>query len=216
MGLQGPEAQRRRVDAAGARGNVSGMIDRSNAPERATGGSGGDSAAAVAGQKERDKVSERPRDADDPATRGFEYDYKESIVFWVLPTARAMKRALNEEFAKFGVTHQQWRVLLRLARDSDVCQADLAKQMTIEPPTLAGILDRMERSGWITRRPHPTDRRRKLVSLEPRIEPVWEQLVACARRVRARAVQGLTPDQLRVLREGLAVVQENLGVEGLE
>ena len=164
----------------------------------------------------RATLSERIPESDDRHNPQFEYDYRESITYWVLPTARAMKRALNEEFAKYGVTHQQWRVLLRLAQESDICQAELAKQMTIEPPTLAGILDRMERSGWITRRPHPTDKRRKLVALEPRIEPVWEQLVACARRVRARAVQGLTPEQLRVLREGLAVVQENLGVEGYE
>jgi MarR family transcriptional regulator for hemolysin len=88
--------------------------------------------------------------------------------------------------------------------------------MTIEPPTLAGILDRMERSGWISRLPHPTDKRRKLVRLEPRIGPVWEQLAACSLRVRARAVQGLPPEQLTALREGLAAVQENLGVEGLE
>jgi len=150
-----------------------------------------------------------------PDNPRFEYDYQDSLVFWVLPTARAMKRALNEEFAKLGVTHQQWRVLLRLAREKNVCQAELAKQMTIEPPTLAGILDRMERAGWITRRPHPSDKRRKIVSLEPRIEPVWEQLVGCARRVRARAVKGMSPEQLSVLRDALAAVRANLGVEEL-
>lgn len=143
----------------------------------------------------------------------FDYDYTDSIVFWVLPSARAMRRALNEEFAKLGVTHQQWRVLLRLARQRDTCQAELAKQMTIEPPTLAGILDRMERNGWISRRPHPTDKRRKVVNLEPRIEPVWDQLVACSKRVRARAVRGLTPEQLTALRDALATVQRNLGSE---
>lgn len=151
-----------------------------------------------------------------PPDRRLEYDYKDSVVYWVLPTARAMKRALNDEFSKLGVTHQQWRVLLRLARDQDICQADLAKQMTIEPPTLAGILDRMERNGWITRMPHPTDKRRKVVRLEPRVEPIWEQLVACALRVRARAVRGLTPEQLHVLRQSLESVQENLGVEDFE
>lgn len=146
----------------------------------------------------------------------FDYDFQDSIVFWVLPTARAMKRALNEEFAKFGVTHQQWRVLLRLARDEGVCQAELAEQMTIEPPTLAGILDRMERGGWIARVPHPTDRRRKLVRIEPRIEPVWKQLVSCAHRLRARAVRGLTPEQLKAMREGLAIVHRNLAEEHFE
>ena len=143
----------------------------------------------------------------------FSYDYKDSIVFWILPAARAMRRALNEEFAKLGVTHQQWRVLLRLARERDVCQADPAKQMTIEPPTLAGILDRMERNGWISRVPHPTDKRRKIVNLEPRIEPVWDQLVACSKRVRARAVRGLTPEQLTAVRDAMAMVQRNLGGE---
>ncbi len=152
----------------------------------------------------------------DSEHKPLEYDFHESITYWMLPTARAMKRALNEEFARVGVTHQQWRVLLRLTRERDVCQAELAKEMTIEPPTLAGILDRMERDGWITRRPNPSDKRRKLVRLEPRIGPVWEQLVECAHRVRERAIAGLSREQLDTLREALAVIRQNLGVEEVE
>ena len=39
----------------------------------------------------------------------------------------------------------------RLARlEGELSQTELAAKMMVEPPTLVGILDRMERDGWIS------------------------------------------------------------------
>ena len=64
--------------------------------------------------------------------------------------------------------------------------------MMVEPPTLVGILDRMERDGWITRNSCPSDRRKKLIRATTAAEPVWEKIAEGGRRVRARATDGLS------------------------
>jgi MarR family transcriptional regulator for hemolysin len=117
---------------------------------------------------------------------------------------------MNEELAPLGVTHQQWTVLLHLVRDPTVSQAALADRLGIEPPTLCRILDRMERDGWIARRPSPEDRRRNRIHLEPRVEPVWKRIVECAQQVRARATRDIDPADLDALQRTLTRVRANL------
>ena len=74
------------------------------------------------------------------------------------------ERAMNDELAPRGITFRQAQVLWLLAHEGSLSQTDLAERMRIEPPTLVGILDRMEREGWIRREGDATDRRRKFVA----------------------------------------------------
>lgn len=142
-----------------------------------------------------------------------QHDLDESIGVWITFAADAYRRAFTEEVAPHGLTYRQCQVLGYLAYDGPQSQNLLAEKMRIEPPTLVGILDRMARDGWICREPCPEDRRKKIIHPTPAAEPIWQTILQCGRRVRARASQNLTPDQLASLREILATVQENLGAE---
>lgn len=139
-----------------------------------------------------------------------QYDFADSVGAWIVPAARALVHAMNEELAPHGVTHQQWAVLAHLVQEPELCQAGLAERLGVEPPTVCRILDRMERDGWISRRASRVDRRRNLIRLEAKVEPVWKQMVDCARRVRTRATQGLRREERDRLRAALRTVQTNL------
>ncbi len=138
------------------------------------------------------------------------YDFEESVGWWVTRTSLAYHRALNDELSPHGVTFRQTQVLGWLAMDGTMSQVELAAKMQIEPPTLVGILDRMERDGWIVRRVSATDRRKKMIDVGPRAEPVWERIVACGRRVRARATEGMSPEEIADLKRLLGVVHANV------
>ena len=99
-----------------------------------------------------------------------------------------------------------------MAYDGPQPQNVLAEKMRVEPPTLVGILDRMERDGWIRREECEDDRRKKLIHATDLAKPVWESILECGRRIRARASEGLSNEQLTQLRETLEIVQANLGV----
>jgi len=139
-----------------------------------------------------------------------QYDFEESIGYWLILGAHAFQRALNEELAPHGVTFRQAQVLAWLALEGELSQNELAAKMLIEPPTLVGILDRMERDGWISRVTCPADRRKKLVAINRVAEQVWEKIVACAKRVRARAVDGLSPEEIETLKQLVRRIQHNL------
>ena len=139
-----------------------------------------------------------------------QYDFEESVGYWVVLAAHALQKALNEELAPHGITYRQWQVLAWAALDGPLSQADLADRMDIEPATLVSVLGRMERDGWIVREDCPLDRRKKLVRPTQQAEPVWEKGVACARRVRAKATQGFTPEETVIVKRLLAAMRENL------
>jgi MarR family transcriptional regulator for hemolysin len=125
-------------------------------------------------------------------------------------TAGGFERAFNEELAPHGITYRQCQVLFLLALKGDLTQTELAANMRIEAATLVGILDRMERDGWITRQTSATDRRKKLIRPTLRVRPVWKKITGCARRVRARATRGISPRDLQRVRDVLAALQNNL------
>ena len=139
-----------------------------------------------------------------------EYDFDESIGYWLTVTTQAMQRVLTEELAPHGITYRQAQVLAWLAVSGELSQAELAAKMLVEPPTLVGILDRMERDGWITRNTCSEDRRKKLVRPTAAAEPAWEKFTECARRVRARATQGLSNDEVETLKRLLGQVFHNV------
>ena len=140
-----------------------------------------------------------------------DYDFEESVGYWLVTTSHLYQRTLNEQLAPEGVTLRQCQVLSLLALHGPLSQTELAERIGIEPPTLVGILDRMQRDGWIRREFCPDDRRKKLIHPLKAAEPIWSKIVATGRRIRAQAAQGLSAEQLDTLKELLAIVRSNLG-----
>lgn len=139
-----------------------------------------------------------------------QFDFDESLGYWVCSTAHALRRALNTELAKEGITYRQWEVLARIALSSGgLSQTELADCLGIEAPTLVGILDRMERDGWLDRYSCPDDRRKKRIRATEKAETVWARMVECAHRVRAQAREGLSQEELDQFRSTCARIRAN-------
>lgn len=141
------------------------------------------------------------------------YDFRESVGFWLVRAWNAYERALNAELTTRGVTFRQAQVLWFLSLEGELSQVELAEHMKVEPPTLVGILDRMERDGWIARGDCPHDRRKKLIRATPQADPVWAEILEVAMNVRRRAVEGLAPEEVRQLMNSLGRMERNLTAE---
>lgn len=142
-----------------------------------------------------------------------QYDFEESVGYWITMTSHSYQDALNQELIPYGITFRQFQVIGWLVYEGPLSQVELAERMMIEPPTLVRILDRMERDLWIKRESDPDDRRRKVVKVLPEAKPVWSQMVACLKRLRKKATQGMTATDVETLKSLLMRVQENLGVK---
>ena len=65
---------------------------------------------------------------------------------------------------ELGMSFGRSRVLRRLI-DEPRTLKDLAAALAADPPYVTLMVDKLEEEGYVVRGPHPTDRRRKLVSL---------------------------------------------------
>lgn len=138
------------------------------------------------------------------------HDFENSIGFWISASACLYHRALAARLAPEGITFRQCQVLGILALENQLSQHEFCDRLHLEPPTVAGILDRMERDGWIERSVDPADRRKRIVRAAAAARPVWSRILACAQQTRTEATAGLSSDELNQLRDLLERVQVNL------
>ena len=142
-----------------------------------------------------------------------EYDYEESVGYWLSTTTRAIRRTLEAELARERITLRQWEVLTWLSLEGELTQADLSERMCVEAPTLTGILCRMERDGWLERRSCLDDRRCKRIRATEQAESVWHRMAACGHRVRQKAIADISPEELQTLKSICGRIRSNLGSE---
>lgn len=138
------------------------------------------------------------------------FDFENSVGYWICMTSQAMRRAFSSKLAEEGITLRQWEVLASLAMNGDASQSDLAEYLGIEPHTLAGILRRMERDGWLRRRCCDDDRRRNRLEPTEKAEEIWQRALHRCHEVRAQATAGFTAAELSLLKKLCDEIRQNL------
>jgi len=99
-----------------------------------------------------------------------------AVVQGVLLTARRWRARLNERLKTAGQTDARCAALAEIAACPDgVVQRELSQRLGVEEPTVVRLLDALEAAGWVERRPHPLDRRAKVVHATPDALPVLDE-----------------------------------------
>lgn len=100
----------------------------------------------------------------------------------LLETAMTWRNQLDKRLKPLGLSQAKWRVLfhLSIAEEHPLTQTALAQRLGIECPTLVGLLDRLEKDGWINRRDDSADRRTKAVHLTSKAQTTLKQIHSTA------------------------------------
>jgi DNA-binding MarR family transcriptional regulator len=112
---------------------------------------------------------------------------------WPISSARSCGRPA-------GVGIGQWAVLMFLWGRDGLSQAELARVVAIEPPTIVRTIDRMVRDGLVTRVPDHDDGRVTRIYLTDRGRSLRDELVPKAVAVNARNASRMTEAEGRTLR----------------
>jgi DNA-binding MarR family transcriptional regulator len=146
------------------------------------------------------RVEGRSGEPADPRT----FVIEESLGYLINRAARAFAGRLATELRPFDVGIGQWAVLLHLWGNDGMTQAQLARRVAIEQPTMVRTIDRMERDGLVSRTPDPSDRRASRITLTERGWTLRDALVPLAAGVNEAATSALTDDEVESLRRLLA------------
>ena len=138
------------------------------------------------------------------------HDFQNSIPYFVFTAAHAIEGAMGEALVGCGITFRQCQMLGMLAAHGSLTQAEVADQMGVEPSSVARLVDRMTRDGWIERRPDPADRRKNRLVATEKAEPVWETVREKALVMRVKALKGFQEDEVDDLKRLLRRLRDNL------
>lgn len=134
----------------------------------------------------------------------------DSIGFVVNDVARLIRRNFNRRVQHLGLTQAQWQVLAHLARNEGMRQIQLADALDMQPISIARIIDRMEASGWVARKPDPADRRAFNLYVTAKATPILEQMRDHGANTRAQALAGVPQQQQEQVLQALIKMRENL------
>jgi MarR family transcriptional regulator, transcriptional regulator for hemolysin len=134
--------------------------------------------------------------------------------FLVHDVSRLIKRRFERRARQMGlpITRQQAAVVLNIAGNEGVSQAELAAWLGIEPIALVRMLDKLHEEGLVERRAHPTDRRVRTLWLTPSARPVVAQILAINKAIREEAFAGMAADARDTVIDILDGIKGNLAL----
>ncbi len=109
-----------------------------------------------------------------------------------------------------GLYRGQPAVLQALWEQEGLMHTELARRLEVQPATITKMLQRMEKAGFVERRPDPDDQRVSRVYLTGAGRAVRADVQQVGRRLEEEAFAGFTLDERVLLRRFFLHVRENL------
>jgi MarR family transcriptional regulator, organic hydroperoxide resistance regulator len=115
--------------------------------------------------------------------------FNDCICFQLGAVSRKITRYYKDRIAPLGLTHGQFFMLVALLDEDGALPSHLADKTALDRPTTTGLLDRLERDGWIERRLDASDRRTLRVHLTPKALDERKALLAIFEEINGQFLQ---------------------------
>jgi DNA-binding MarR family transcriptional regulator len=135
------------------------------------------------------------------------YDIEKSIGFLLSKGYQRAWGLLREEIEPYDLTPPQFGLLAFLWQQDGLTQVELSEKGQIDRTTIGGLIDRLEKTGMVERRPHPQDRRAYKIHMTERGKEMEGPLSECARRALAKLTSGLNAQEVSELTRMLGILR---------
>lgn len=122
----------------------------------------------------------------------------------LMRASEEVMRVMNIHFAGHSITQGRFMLMLLLLDKGGDCPvattpAELADRASVSRATVTGLLDTLERDGFVTREPDPTDRRQMSVKLTVKGQNFMHEMLPGHFRLITRLMSGLTETERSTL-----------------
>ncbi|MBN1220410.1 MAG: MarR family transcriptional regulator [Anaerolineae bacterium] len=134
----------------------------------------------------------------------------ESIDFLLAQICKLHFTRAHVLFEEIGLYRGQPPVLRMLWEREGRTHSELAAQLNVQPATITKMIQRMERAGFVARRPDPRDERVSRVYLTEAGRNVQADVQRIWRTLEAETFAGLKKEELGMLRQFFERIRDNL------
>lgn len=140
-----------------------------------------------------------------------DFDLSSCIGFVTNTTIKTVTEDFNRRVEKCGLTRIQWIALYFLLKaDKPTSQRELAVMMNIKDPTLARLVDRMERDGLLQRIENPQDKRMKFLELTEAGRTKAEAMMPLGKEFSDLLLEDITDEEVEVFQRVLDKMLNNV------
>jgi DNA-binding MarR family transcriptional regulator len=111
---------------------------------------------------------------------------------------------------QYGLGFARGRVLWALQESGPLLMRAISQALEISPRTVTGLIDALEADGWVTRSPHPADRRATIISLTSAAEAALARLRENYEGLARDLLSDLPEDDLARCRSVIGALEERL------
>jgi DNA-binding MarR family transcriptional regulator len=121
-----------------------------------------------------------------------------------------LNQAFRRRIAHLQLTPDQFTVLRTLLEGDarGLTQRELARTMSSDPNTVASLLERMEKSGYVERQPHERDRRAHRIKLLTKGKKTYESARAIAVALQTEVLGVLPAERREEFLQNLSLVAD--------
>jgi DNA-binding MarR family transcriptional regulator len=137
-------------------------------------------------------------------------DLAVSVLGRLFRLAPQLTELLDLGAREYGMGFARGRVLWALQETGPVVMRALSQRLGISPRTVTGLIDALEADGWVTRTPHPGDRRATVIAITPAARAALTTLRESYEGLARDLLAGLDPADLARCQSVLGAVQQRL------
>ena len=131
----------------------------------------------------------------------------------IVTTGDMLLKSAHRILEPFGITEAQFNILMLLryqSRDGRLIQSELGKMLLVNRSNVTGLIDRMEKTGFVCRASDNLDRRANIIEMTEKGEAVFELAREAYYGAIEKAMSSVTADDRERLVETLGKIREEL------
>lgn len=123
---------------------------------------------------------------------------EDKLIFLISKVYQKVIINLQKAFSEAGVevTPVQAMLLFYLQKKDGSSLTEISSGLMLENPTVTGLIDRLERSGYVKRSDHPSDRRVYLVYLTEKGSRVAKRALPIVKRLNEQIKEGYSKEDI--------------------
>lgn len=133
-----------------------------------------------------------------------------TILDRLLEVSELFQKDMARAFEGTPLTPSRTRVLWDLAANGPSAQHVLAARLEMSPRNVTGLVDALEVGGYVTRSPHPDDRRAIIVSLAASAQQFMREMQRDHAELSAALLGAVEPADRDALLRGIAAIAARL------
>jgi DNA-binding MarR family transcriptional regulator len=133
--------------------------------------------------------------------------FQDCICFQLGSLSRKISRHYRDRIAEFNLTHSQFFILAQVIESEGDTPSQLAEKTLTDRATVTGLIDRLERDGWVERRPNKDDRRALSIFLSKKGKKHQDTFISLFQEINGSFIQRFTSDEWQQLQKLLSKLE---------